>query len=268
MARAAAAICALALVGCSNNPYVIGRYPTDAAAGANAEGGASGASGAVGDAGADECAGAHAGAIVCSGFESALELEWPDTAISGDVTLERTESRAHSGSGSLHTTSSAAESLAVITRSFQPLTSGELHFRAQLYVPAAVMTNTMNLFFVGQEPSPNPPEPFFGIDFNLEAGAAQLFSPQWSPARTTGTTTIPRDRWFCFRARISISDSDGVVEVFVDDQLAVELRGVDTLPGAGVRRFRAGIDWSSAQEEFFEVFIDDLVVDTAPLDCG
>lgn len=260
MARACAALCALALA-CSNGPYVIGRFPEGGPedTGVN-DGGAP-------DAGADECATVHAGSLVCGGFEAAdLGASWDlVTDLSGE--LERSTLRAHAGSASLHATSAAADSIAVVARSFGPLTAGELFLRAYVYVPAGLPTETMNIFFVGDDPSPNPPDPFSGIDFNLEAGAVQLYSPQWAPDRHTGTLLIPRDRWFCFRARVAIADEDGAVEVFVDDQPALAVSGVDTLPAEGVRRFRAGIDWSSGQTAFFEVFIDDVVLDTQFVSC-
>ncbi len=266
MARAGHLLCALVLWGCSTDPYVIGRYVRDAAA--DASDGATDA-GDAGDGGTDECAAAHAGALICSGFEGeSLAGEWPDRSVSSEATLERSTVRAHSGAASLYATSAAADSLAVVARSFSPLTQGEVHFRAFVYVPAGLPTETMNLFFIGEEPSPNPPQPFFGIDFNIEDGAAQLYSPQWTPMRITGAPQIPRDQWFCFRARIAISDDEGVVQVYVGDALAVEASGVDTLPSGGVQRFRAGIDWSSGQDAFFEVFIDDMVLDAEEVGCG
>jgi hypothetical protein len=30
---------------------------------------------------------------------------------------------------------------------------------------------------------------------------------------------------------------------------------------------RAGIDWSSAQDAFFELYLDDVVLDTLPVGC-
>lgn len=261
MARAGRVLCAFALWSCSHDPYVIGRYPGDAAVDVGDR------DGAAADAAVDECADTEA--LICSGFESdPLASEWPDRSVSSDATLERTTDSAHSGTASLRASSAAADSLAVVARSFPALTEGDLWFRAFVYVPAELPTETMNLFFIGEEPSPNPPQPFFGIDFNLEDGAAQLYSPQWSPARITGGLVIPRDQWFCFRARIAISDDAGVVQVYVGDALAVEASGVDTLPSGGVRRFRGGIDWSSGQDAFFEVFIDDLVLDVEEVGCG
>ena len=89
-----------------------------------------------------------------------------------------------------------------------------------VYVPAGLQTRTMNIFFVGYEPTPDP---FQGVDFNLEDGAVEVYSPQADPERQTGTLQIPRDRWFCFRARVVISDdrAKGAVQAYVDDALAV-----------------------------------------------
>ena len=42
---------------------------------------------------------------------------------------------------------------------------------------------------------------------------------------------------------------------------------IDTLPEDGVRQFRAGIDWSSEQDAPFEIYMDDIVLDTAPVAC-
>jgi hypothetical protein len=35
----------------------------------------------------------------------------------------------------------------------------------------------------------------------------------------------------------------------------------------GVRELRVGIDWSSGQDEPFELYVDDVVLDTAPVAC-
>ena len=70
---------------------------------------------AAADADSDECTSVHAAALVCSGFERAdFEAEWPDPSVSTTASLERTTQRAHSGSASLHATSAAADSLAVV----------------------------------------------------------------------------------------------------------------------------------------------------------
>jgi hypothetical protein len=249
MARAAAVLCALAVAACSDDPYVIGRYVGGDAAD---------------DAGSSECEGVHAGAVLCSGFEPAdLGSEWVEDIVGG-ATLERSTARAHSGRAALHASSSAMMSVATVGRTFEALHAGELYFRAYVYVPGDLPTETMNIFFVGDGPET---EPFVGIDFNREGGATQGFSPQSNPARHTGELVIARDRWFCYRARVVIGDGDGLVQIFVDDELALQTPAFDTLPPDGIDTFRAGVDWSSGQDAFFEIFIDDVVVDTAEVAC-
>jgi hypothetical protein len=243
MARAAVLMCVLVGVGCADNPYVIGR---------NA------------DAGVDECAEAYAGSVVCSGFEDAdAAVGWDSAEVSGGA-IERSTDRTRHGAGALHATTAAAMSYAVLVKTFPPVRSGELYFRANVYVPAAVRTETINIFFVGAEPTPDP---FHGVDFNLEGGVVQTFSPQSDPVRQMGTLTIPRDRWFCFRAQVVVSHDEGAVQVFVDDRLALDATSIDTLPADGVTQFRAGIDWSSEQATRFDIYIDDVVLDTAPVSC-
>ncbi len=246
MARAAVVLCALIAAGCSDHPYVIGRFP---------------------DGGLDECASTYAGAIRCTGFEQAGLSDWSGTTIEGAGAIERSTARAHRGLGALHASSAAASSVAVVFEDFAPLRSGELYLRAYLYVPSGLATDTMNLFFIGDDSDPKPDgSPFTGVDLNLLDGAVQVYAPDGDPMRQTGTLAIPRQRWFCFRARIVISQQQGEVHAFVDDQAALDASGLDTLPDAGVHRVRAGVDWSS-QDAFFEVFMDDLVIDDRPVPC-
>ena len=239
---ALAALAALALLGCASEDYVIGRFA---------------------DGGVGECAG-RTGAIVCSGFERAELADWSATELMLAGELERTTDRAHHGRAALRASSSAMMSVAVVAASFPAQRSGSLYLRAHLLVPADLPTETINVFFVGAEPSPDP---FSGIDFNLEGGSIQIYSPESAVQRHTGTLLIPRDRWFCFRARIEIDAQAGVVEAHVDDQLALHAEGLDTLPEDGIHLFRAGLDWSSKQDAFFELYFDDVVVDTAEVPC-
>jgi hypothetical protein len=244
MARAAATLCALVCMGCSRNPYVIG-HELDAGA-------------------RDSCASAHPGAVFCSGFELSKLSDWGSPVLENAAEVGRSTARAHSGRASLHASSSAGMSQAALVANFPPVLGGDLYLRTYVYVPAGLPTQTMNIFFLGAKPVPDP---FVGIDFNLEQGAVQVYSPQGNPQRQTGTLTIPRDRWFCFRARIVISHTRGEVQAFVDDAPALDATHIDTLPPAGVDELRVGIDWSSDQSAFFELYVDDLVLDTAPVAC-
>jgi hypothetical protein len=240
--------CALGAWACADNPYWIAHVRERE----------------VPDAAASDC---RVGALVCSGFESApLGDGWSETHIENDASVERSSLRAHSGTAALRAQSRDANSVAVVVARFAPLRSGTLYLRAHLYVPDQQPTDTMNLFFIGSRPDPDAAGPFVGMDVNLEQGALQLFSPQAEPRRQTGSSRIPRDRWFCLRAEIEIGPR-AQVSLFVDDLLALRATQIDSAPPEGVSLLRAGVDWSSEQEQTFELFIDDLALDTQPVAC-
>jgi hypothetical protein len=249
MHRGAVMIGALLALACVDNPYIIGRV------------GDGGAAGRASDAGASECG---AATLLCSDFEQDLLRDWDDIALERTGMVERSSARAHAGSSALHAVSRGARSAAVVRSSFAPLRSGELGLRVYLYVPAGLPTETMNLLFVGAAADLDT---FDGIDINLEDGAVQVFSPQFAPTRHTGSAVIPRDRWFCFRVQIAIDDRAGSVRAYVDEPLAIEALDQDTLPLAGLTTVRAGIDWSSEQAAFFEIYMDDLLVAPGQVAC-
>jgi hypothetical protein len=250
MVRATLALLVSLVIGCADNPYVIGRL---------LEGGI------LQDA-SDSTAPAAcpAAALFCSSFEAAdLRDEWTTTTIIEDAALERTSARVHSGQGALRAESRGPDSAAVVVAAFAAQRTGSLYVRAYVYIGSDWATETMNLFFIGDDPS----EPFVGIDLNIADGAVQMFSPQTVPVRSTGTLEIARDRWVCFRVEVAIADVAGALRVHLDDELALEVTGVDTLPAAGIHLFRAGVDWSSAQASFFEVYLDDIALGSEPVDC-
>jgi hypothetical protein len=240
-------------VCCTDNPYVIGRLRMDAGVDASV----------VPDATVDPCS--DGSALWCSGFESSsLRDEWSDIQIQQEGTVERTTARAHSGAGALRAVTRGPDSEAIVVAEFSPLRSGSVFFRAYVYVAAGLATETMNIFFIGSEPESTP---FVGLDFNLVDGAVQVFSPQSRPPRSTGTVLIGRDRWVCFRAQVVLADQTGSVIVYLDDQRALEVNDIDTLPPDGIHRFRAGVDWSSDQTSTFEIFLDDIQVATSAVGC-
>jgi hypothetical protein len=256
MARAVALVCACICAGfcvaCSGNPYVIGRVSDAGEVGqTDAESGVGAALG--------ECAEVHQKALLCSGFEKPeLSAEWSYQDHTRDGVVERSVERAHSGVGSLRASSAGPSNYALVAADFPALRGGELHLRSYVYVPADQPTQIMNVMFVGDGDH--------GVDFNLDDGAAQLYSPQ-SPQRYTDTRSIPRDRWFCLRLQLSIDDVRGAMRVFIDERMALQTGPFDTLPEDGVNELRLGIDWSSEQEPLFEIYFDDVVADTAPVSC-
>jgi hypothetical protein len=214
----------------------------------------------------DEGCSAHKDAIFCSGFERPDLSDWTQVLVDGDAHVEQTVERVHGGNGALHAGSTGEKSSAVVAKEFTPLKDGDLYLRAFLYVPGGLPTKTMNIFFIGDFATPDP---FKGVDFNLEDGAFSTYVPQDNPQRFTSTTlTIPRDEWFCLQVHMAVSAKEGKVTIDVDGDSALEEQGMNTRPDAGIHLLRAGIDWSSLQTEPFDFYVDDLVLSTSSVDCG
>ena len=236
----AAAACGLSLAACANNPYVIGRYR-------------------------DTSCDAHPDALLCSGFEEPDLSDWNGTVVAGAASVAQTDTRSRDGLGSLRADSQAQESEAVVAREFPPVTGGDLFVRLYAFVPSGSPTKTMNILFLGDYAAPDP---FKGIDFNLESDAPQIYVPESQPPRYTSMSAlIPRDRWFCFRVHVALSATAGTVELWIDDAPALAQSGLHTLPAAGIHLLRAGVDWSSLQNDPFTLYLDDLVLATTPVAC-
>jgi hypothetical protein len=234
------ALGAAALSGCGDGSYVIGRF---------VDGG---------------CA-AHHDAIFCSGFERPDLSDWTRTVVVKAAHVEQTEDRAYDGKGSLHAASTDQQSTAVVAKEFDPVMDGDLYLRMHLYVPSGLQTKTMNVMFLGDFASPDP---FKGVDFNLEDGFLSTYVPQDSPDRyTSDTLAIPRDRWFCMQVHMTVSDGQGTLKIDLDGQTGLEEQGMKTKPAAGIHLLRVGIDWSSMQTDPFDIYVDDLVLATASVDC-
>ncbi len=232
--------CAGLLAACTDS-YVIGRFVDDGCK-------------------------AHPDAILCSGFESPDLSDWSRVSVFGNAALEQTSDRAYEGNGALHASSTGEKSSAVVASEFPAVKDGDLFLRSFLYVPAGLTTKTMNVFFLGDVATPDP---FKGIDVNLEDGAFSTYVPENNPQRFTSTAlTIPRDEWFCLQIHVHVATGAGAVTILVDGQTALDEQGMNTRPDAGIHLLRAGIDWSSLQTEPFDYYVDGLVLATANVDCS
>jgi hypothetical protein len=224
MTRLGAACLCLALAGCRDDDYVIGRFRDDACA-------------------------SEKDALLCSGFERPDLSEWTRTIAVNHADVEQTNAKARDGRGSLLAASTAEKSAGVVAGEFPPVTDGDLFLRAYLYVPDNQPTKTLNFLFIGYYATPDP---FKGVDFNFEDGALSTYVPGDNPDRfTSNTLVIPRDRWFCLQIQMTVSPDAGKVKILVDGETGLEQEGMNTSPKAGNHLLRAGIDWSSLQAEPF-----------------
>jgi len=78
---------------------------------------------------------------------------------------------------------------------------------------------------------------------------------------------IVEGRWSCFVAHIGISDTEGVVELWVDGELEHRSTGLDTRASGPYTQLGAGITWSYAGGTPTDIWIDDVAVSRTILTC-
>jgi hypothetical protein len=73
--------------------------------------------------------------------------------------------------------------------------------------------------------------------------------------------------WFCLQGSVEIDNAAGNVTVGVDGTTVLTVSNVDTVPSSNsVTRAELGIGWIEDQTTA-EVYVDNIVVDTAPVPC-
>jgi hypothetical protein len=82
----------------------------------------------------------------------------------------------------------------------------------------------------------------------------------------TGGSAIPRDRWVCYELHVTIATA-GALEVLVDGTRQVDVGPIDTLTGTAVREVTAGLERAMGDQAPAEIFVDEVVIDTAPIGC-
>lgn len=207
------------------------------------------------------CDDVHTGTLFCDGFEDALLSAWGwRTEMSGSVV--RGTSRTRRGSGALQARTTAGSGKASIASSFSAVGSGDLWFRAWFYVPSGYSMATVSMLALTEGSSP-----WAGVAVQAVSGDRGhiWIGPEGTAA--TSTTTIPRDRWFCYRAHIEISSAAGVMEAWIDETLIGRHTGVDTQPASAYSSVITGIEWSSSAQTTAEIWVDDVVVDDSLIEC-
>jgi hypothetical protein len=201
----------------------------------------------------------HPDALFCSGFDDAALPEWSLSA-PPDSTLETTMRYRHAGPSSLEARASGDFTRSRFVGEFPAQTSGTLHLRVWMFVEPETVLANLHTLSIGDVDTPD-----WGVSLEFFEGALAAETPVVLPAGDG--VAIPTGRWFCVRAEIALSDTEGEVRAWLDERPAVQMTAIDTLPAAGAHNLAAGID-HSAQVEHASVFFDELLVDTRPTPCG
>jgi hypothetical protein len=200
--------------------------------------------------------------LLCDGFEDDLLSAWSRSVVENG-SVDRVTDPVHRGSGALSAQSIEYGGRAMIEADLGSFVAGDIFSRAYLYVPSDSPVENVPLINLSERYAP-----WDHIAFEIDSDD---FPAVWihGPALYfAGSGTVaPRDMWFCVRLHVVISASDGAIEVWVDDELAIEASGIDTLAAGGIEKIAFGITWSLPDEPPCLVYVDDVIVDTSPLTC-
>ncbi|MBX3269949.1 MAG: hypothetical protein KF729_06790 [Sandaracinaceae bacterium] len=213
---------------------------------------------------ASECAGRHAGALFCDGFEDLPLAAWSGVFGDGGASA-RTGTRSRLGAGALRAASTRAGGYTgAFSNSPGGLASGELYLRAYYYVPSAqVIDGGISLMQLGQDDAP-----YHHVGLSVDIGErSSMFMRIGAGTAYREGSTFPRNRWVCLELHVTVSSSGGVIEYFMDGTRQGRATDLDTIPTGGYRQFTVGLPYSGIAQSPIEVFVDDVVFDVAPIGC-
>jgi hypothetical protein len=201
------------------------------------------------------CAG-HPDAAACSGFDKSVPTGWTDASTAGnEITTSKDPRFAGASSLSAHISGSGDRSR--LLHEFPSISSGSLYLRAWLYMDPGTVLNDVHSIVVGDADTGD-----YGTKFLYSNGKLRVATPTLD---VTGDVDPPFGRWYCLRLELDVGGA-GSVRAYLDDEMFAEQANVNTLPAAGVHNISAGIDFAG-QAEPAQLQVDELLLDTQPVDC-
>lgn len=191
--------------------------------------------------------------VLCDGFEGDFD-GWSQQIAGGG--LEVVSSPVFFGGGALRATTPAAGAHAYLQQAFAAIDSGSIYTRAYVYLPSTLLTpGRVELSNTGDTSGVHF---HFSVDLNTPLMAVNN--------QELGGVELARDTWVCVEWRVDIAAA-GSGEMFIDGQSAIALTGLDTNLTGGYSALDIGIFDTSPAEGGFEVYIDEVAMDTSPIGC-
>jgi len=200
--------------------------------------------------------------LLCDGFEQPLPGAWSLEGNGSVTRIDATQGPVRSGgyAAKLAVPAGGGEKAAAML--FYPpalLTSGQVAIRAYLYVASSVSASNLSLMEVAcGDPVVDK------ISLDAQYGKLALVNLLDGNGYLQASAEIPTGRWVCTELLVTIDGSDGSVAGRVD--------GVERARVSGVKTTCGGFDqatiqiWTDSQPGV-ELYVDDVVISTAPIGC-
>ena len=203
-------------------------------------------------------------AIICEDFELDDDFaEWElhvggHTLSAGDV--ERDATHGH-GEGALHSWADFQDNLTAwgwIERSV-PTTHPDLYVRANAYVPAASINEWFVLFALTEK------DGYASLGLGLEENVLSTVGWGETHEGVSDTQPFPTDQWVCLEFQLHYGDSSWF-SAWRDGELFVDETPV-TADQAVLNSIFFGLYGGNNEFGIIEFWIDDIVIDSAPIGC-
>ena len=219
--------------------------------------------GAAMDAGTtDPCIG-RTDLLFCGGFDDSAE--WGSSLASNGTAITTTE-RAHSGSSSLHASTSAAGSGSKIARREAAISAQagrHVWARAFFYMPSSTVIDAASRLAIMRLSEAQPP--YVGCSVVIRSEYVELGGVT---TRYRALSPFPRDLWTCVELHVEIDDnSDGACNAYVDGVQAAQAQDADTLPESGYTALSVGLEYTNAAQGQVDLYIDDVAASNTRVGC-
>jgi len=203
----------------------------------------------------DTCA-AHPNALACSGFDEPAPAGWTASIRTGG-TLGTVADPRLAGASALDARTTLTGGQSRFASEFATMTAGQLYLRAWLYVAPGTVLNDVHPIVIGDVSKAD-----YGSKFLFSNGKLGVAT---SNSAVTGSIDAPFGQWYCLRMELEIG-TQGSIRAYLNDAPFVDATAIDTLPAGNVHDISVGIDFSG-QTDPAEIFVDQVLLDTAPVTC-
>ncbi|MBN2716072.1 MAG: hypothetical protein JXX14_09475 [Deltaproteobacteria bacterium] len=213
-----------------------------------------------------QCAPQGTSPLVCENFESPVlpsstQIRNGDVRFAQDIVLD--------GRSSLLCETDSVESFAFVSRSFTPITQGTIFFRVHIFIPQSTITGTTKVLNLTSYQSVDL-EAVQSIDVNFSiARRVEIYQHGNQERYQSISNMVPENRWFCLSGSYTISEAAAETSISIDDSLAVStIASAEAVVIGGVSEFRFGIGWTEQGQDTAVFYMDNVLVDTVPVDCA
>lgn len=200
------------------------------------------------------------GADFCEPMESATFSELTKVQVAGgSVSLTN---NAYRGASALQADLPTAGSTrrAYASKQLSGLGS-EIWTRVYLYVPSASASHFTAMAM------DEPGAPYWGVSMGSRNDGRTFLRVAGSPATSVAGVQFPRDRWACFEMRVSVANSGGSTELFLDGASVLHINDVDTQFAGDYGTIKTGVMYTPANGGAVTVRADELAVGQTRLGC-